>query len=202
MSYTIEYNRKVYRKKGKEKNDRDDDLLLLIRQGDNNCREAKSGLRVKDWDLIKFGWNYQIIQEVCERAGSCEGGSLQKAKGFESEWISPENYLAVYRKKIENAKPIDDLLKDFKVEVMIYRKEKFSEKEMEKIRKYDLEIIDDLLKKYKKDYALNEYYYDKKIKTYRRELKSLDEFYEFLKSPNWKSNNCYYCSWIFTPIKD
>jgi len=199
MSYTIEYNKKVYRKKSID--NYDDDLLLLIRQGDNNCREADTGLRVKDWDLIKYGWNYTIIQEVCDRAGSCEGGSLQRAKGFESEHITPENYLAMYRKKIENAKPIDNLLKDFEVEVMIYRQNEFSEEDKKKIRDYDIEIIDKLIKKYRKEYTLGEYYYDKNIKTYRKRLKDLDEFYEFLKAPNWKSSRNCYCSWIFSPIK-
>ena len=201
MSYTIEYNKKVYRKKSIDRYD--DDLLLLIRQGANNCREL-NGQRIKSWDLVGYGWNYIIIDKVCERAGSCEGGSLQKAKGYESERITPEDYLAMYRKKIENAKPIEDLLKDFNVEVMIYRKEKFSKKEIEdKNLKYELKIIDGLLVKYRKDYVLGEYYYDKSVKTYRKTINNLDEFYEFLKLSRW--NNCRsrecYNSFIFTSIK-
>jgi len=200
MSYTIEYNKKVYRKKSIDKSD--DDLLLLIRQGDNNCREADTGLRVKDWDLIGYGWNYMIIGKICERAGSCEGGSLQKAKGFESEYITPENYLAMYRKKIEKAKPIEDLLKDFNVEVIIYRKENFNEKEKKDLG-WSLEKIDEMLIKYKKDYTLGEYYYDKSVKTFRKKINSLDEFYEFLELPRWnscRSRECYN-SFIFTLIK-
>lgn len=202
MSYTIEYNKKVYRKKSIDNSD--DDLLLLIRQGDNNCRVADTGLRVKDWDLVGYGWNYMIISKICERAGSCEGGSLQKAKGFESERITPEDYLAMYRKKIEKAKPIEDLLKDFKVEVIISRKEDFSKKEIEdKNLNYDLKIIDKLLVKYRKDYSVSKDYYDKDVKTYRKTINDLIEFYEFLGLPRWnscRSRKCYN-SFVFTLIK-
>ena len=202
MSYEIEYNKKVYKRIKKDSSE--NDLLLLIRQGSNNCYEAGTGQRVKDWDLVGYGWNYMIIQKICDRAGACEGGSLQKAKGYESEYITPEDYLAMYRKKIETAKPIEDLLKDFNVSVMIYRKDKFSEKEIEdKNLKYELKIIDEVLEKYKKDYSLGKDYYDKSVKTYGKKINNMSEFYDFLKLPRWntcRSKECYN-SFGFIPIR-
>lgn len=194
MSYEIEYNKKIYKDESKDKSE--PDYLLLIRQGSNNCREA-NGQRVKDWELISYGWNFQIIAEICQRAGDCEGGSIQKAKGYEAEQISPEDYLAMYRDKIKQAKPIENLLKDFRVEIMLSRKEKFNEKE-KKAMSWQIEKIDKMLEKYKTNYQVGKDYYSPEIKTYRAEILNLKQFYEFLECPRWRDNSICYCSWIFT----
>jgi len=201
MSYTIEYNRKVYKEEATEENKNwETNYLVLIKQGDNNCYEA-NGQRVKSWDFISYGWNYSVIDEICRRAGACEGGCLKRAKGFRGTYnISPEDYLALYRDKIKKAKPITELLNDFRIEAMIYRQSKFNKTEL-KDMKYQIEKIDKAIKKYRKEYREGTDYYDENIKTFRKDIKDLKEFKEFLELPNWKySRNCY-CSLIFHEIK-
>lgn len=192
MSVEIEYNRKVYfdTNESREKN-----YLLLIRQGSNNCYES-NGQRVKMWFLSCYGWNYSVIGKVCERAGSCEGGSLQKADGYNFQYITPENYLALYRQKIKNAKPIIELFEDFDISITLFRKV-LPKKEEEKDN-WRKEKIDELIRKHK-PYTEEVDFYDKKLKTYYRPIKMLNEFYEFLQAPRWNDNNSFYCSFNFTP---
>ena len=200
MSYEIEYNRQVYfddrdKQKGGlgERN-----FLVLIRQGANNCREL-NGLRVKDWHIISYGWNYTIIAKICERAGLCEGGSIQRANGFEASHITPENYLILYRQKIKNAKPITELLNDFDVRIMLFRKEKMTAKEKSQYS-YQIKKIDEMIKKHN-DYEKGEDYYHNEIKTYARKITTLKEFDEYLKLPQWNDNSICYNSFRLKKIK-
>ena len=171
MSCTIEYNRKVYIDKSEDSSH--PDYLLLIRQGDNNIRETRTGLRAKDWGFISYGWEYQLWQELGERAGSCEGGSLQRAKGFEYANISIEDYIALYRKAIKNAKPIENLIKDFEITFKITKKVKIKDE-------YDRKKIKESLKKYK-FIKRGKYYYDKNYTEYTYPIKSIQDFKDLMK---------------------
>ena len=176
MSYTIEYNRAIY-KDDKEWNG-EFNYYLFIRQGDNNCYEL-NGQRVKNWEFITCGWAYNIIDEICKRAGSCEGGSLQRAKGFRGSYcITPEEYIALYRKEIKKAKPIKELFKDFYIDVYIEAPKKPKEDDLKDWRKR--EIIE-LLKTAEKDgWEIGENYYYKEIATFRKVIKNLKEFKEYI----------------------
>jgi hypothetical protein len=197
MSYTIEYNRKIY----KEEDEKwEPNYTLLIKEGDNNVRDAKTNLRVSNWELKGYGWNYEIIQEICKRAGYCEGGDLQRAKGWNTENITPEEYLALYRKAIKQAKPIEKMFEDFIVEVILYRKENFTDTEKETF-KWEIQTIDKLITKYQNEWVRGHDYYSPEIKTYRKEVKNLQEYHDFLEAPRWEHSPKCYCSWIFTERK-
>lgn len=112
MSYTIEYNRKVYRVPGDYGAV---SYLLLARRGDNNVF-GSDGLRCKDWYLDFFGDVSDFWPHVGRNAGHCHGGGLQRAVGWmETKYISVEEYIAIYRKAFWAAKPITDIFSDFEV---------------------------------------------------------------------------------------
>jgi len=104
MSHTIEYGRKAfYLPKGTNIPEGfgqsahelwENEIFLFIQSGCNNVYP-----RPRSWHLTASGWNYTVIREVCERAGSTEGGCIQ----FVSGWTTPENYIKMYRKVIAEA---------------------------------------------------------------------------------------------------
>lgn len=111
MSYLIEYNRKVY--KHQEDGDYEPNYVLLVREGDNNVFEM-NGVRVKDWHVIAYGWAYTLWEVIAERAGYTMGGHLQVPDGWDTKWIDICEYIERHRKAIKNAKPIENIFKDFK----------------------------------------------------------------------------------------
>lgn len=102
MSYEIEYKGEVYKDVSKDSSE--PSFLLIITAGDNNVYEASNRRRARGTYIISYGWNYSIIQDVCRRAGSCEGGGLQPG----NKWMKPEDYLKRYRTKIKNAPSINE----------------------------------------------------------------------------------------------
>lgn len=107
MSHTIEYNRKVFvRPAGTlvpaneitiEHKTHENDFYVFVQMGDNNIYP-----RPRTWQLITSGWNYTVIQKICEAAGYTEGGGIQFVNG----WTTPENYLKMYRAEIAKAESI------------------------------------------------------------------------------------------------
>lgn len=158
MSFEIEYGRKVYIRKP-DKNSSEPNLLLLIKEGSNNVRDGQTGLRVRDWNLITYGWEYRLWIEIGKRAGHTEGGSIQKAdRGSSYKNIKIEDYIAIYRKAIKRAKPMERLFEDFYVSVAVILqgniKGKFKEAlELKRLTKAFKEL------KFKSDGR--EYYYPK-----------------------------------------
>ncbi|MES2331212.1 MAG: hypothetical protein V4539_16525 [Bacteroidota bacterium] len=114
MSYTIEYERKVFVLAegikvpagfGRIEHARhQNDYFLFIKEGCNNIDP-----RPEEWTLSAWGWNYEIIAKVCARAAWTESGCLKMTNGN----TTPEAYLKMYRKEIEDASPfsIDALRK-------------------------------------------------------------------------------------------
>lgn len=110
MSYTIEYARKVFKIPegtvipagfGKvEHTLSQDNYLIFTRSGCNNIDP-----RPENWHLSAFGWNYQVISTICERAGWTESGCLKLLSGN----TTPEAYLKLYRREIKSA-PLFSLL--------------------------------------------------------------------------------------------
>ena len=113
MSYSIEYAREVYKEPAEKGGDAN--YLLLIKQGDNNCYDA-SGLRARHWNFVDWGWEYSLWYHIGERGGACEGGSLQRANGWkDTKWIKIEDYIALYRKAIRLARPLDEVFDSFDI---------------------------------------------------------------------------------------
>lgn len=120
VSYTIEYNKQVfYIEKDNQKF-----YFLFVRRGDNNVRDADTNLRSKSWYLVAKGTEKELWKEIGKKLGSVEGGTIQKAKGWEdTEWYTAEEYIKQYRSKIKNAKPLDTMLNSFNIEAYIYLRE-------------------------------------------------------------------------------
>lgn len=115
MSYTIEYDRKFfYLPKGypvaatSSMNAHelwDNEYFMFIKQGCNNVYP-----RDKVWALAGIGASWQLMIEICERAGYTEGAGIQFVNGR----TKPENYLKMYRKAIADAEELTiDRLKEW-----------------------------------------------------------------------------------------
>jgi hypothetical protein len=104
MSYTIEFERKVFvlPADGKIKAEfSQSDLLPKLQTYLLFVNEACSSITPieKEWRLIAWGWNHEIIANVCERAAWTESGSLKLPTGN----TTPEMYLQLHRKEIDCA---------------------------------------------------------------------------------------------------
>jgi hypothetical protein len=102
MSYTIEYKGEVY--KDSMTGMSEPSYLLIQTIGDNNVYEASNRRRARSTYITGYGWNYNIIADICKYAGSCEGGGLQPR----NKYCTPEDYLKKYRNKIKNAPSINE----------------------------------------------------------------------------------------------
>jgi len=203
MSYSIEYGRKIfYREDYGDKH-----YYLLIKEGDNNVWDTLLRQRARDWYLITKGYQYQVIEKVCHRAGFCESGSLQRAKGFNSSiWITPEEYIALYRKEIQKACPLEKIFDFFNIESIIrVLKEEYESKYTNLDReKYAKKEILDAIQKYDDWRVINDDVYDKEFKHYRRYIKTTDEFDYFASLPTWGGiggSNFYYNEFYFCERK-
>jgi len=205
MSYTIEYNRKVYI--DKENDSFEPDYLLLIKQGDSNVYDPKTGLRDRSWDLVAYGWEYQLWYVIGERGGATEGGGLQRGVGWHgTEYWKIEDYIALYRKAIKNAKPIEKVLDDFEIHAVIRivdkNKPKTEDDEGEyKYDNYDMKRVQEILKKYQFFEDGYEYYYPQ-IKRWKRKVETLEEFKDYLEHlPKGKYGSGLWTNLWFYPKK-
>lgn len=161
MSYTLEYNRIVY--KDEKKN-----FLLLIKQGDSNTYDINSNLRSRDWYLVAAGTEKELWKEIGKRAGSTEGGGLQRAVGWDdSKWWSIEDYVKLYRSKIANARDMKQILDDFQIRFVIEKSDKILD---EKLNAQIDEMINSVEFTYK---GTN--YYNKERKIFEKTVRTLDE---------------------------
>lgn len=109
MSFSIEYNKVLY----KLEHQGEIYYLWLVRQGDSNVYDV-SNLRAKHWNVECFGTLGEIWKRIGKRAGSVEGGGLQRAVGWsETKRYTIEEYVKQYRSKIKNARPFSRVLEDF-----------------------------------------------------------------------------------------
>ena len=108
MSSNIEFKRRVY--KVEEIPDYGEiNYLALILFGESNVRDAYTNAISKDWKLYSYGWEYSLIQTVCQWAGDTEGGMLK----LSGRWTKPESYLRLWREAIRKAGTWEDFVKDF-----------------------------------------------------------------------------------------
>lgn len=182
MSYTLEYNRIVY--KDSKKN-----FLLLIKQGDNNCYDLNSNLRSRNWYLVAAGTEKGLWKEIGKRAGSTEGGSLQRAVGWnDSKWWSIEDYVKLYRSKIANARDMKQILDDFHIRFIIEKSDKISDG---KLSAQVAEMINSFEFTYK---GTN--YYNKERKIFEKTVRTLDELSFFCgkisRNPDQDEIHCYF----------
>lgn len=189
MSYTIEYNRKVY---FWDNEYNETNFLLLIRQGDNNVRESDTGLREKEWNLEASGWESNLWERICKRAGATAGGNIQRAKGYDTESFSIENYIALYRKAIKNAKPISNLLNEFGIEFYI-------SKDVRATDSFALEKLSAALAKYADKFKAEEDSYTPSTTNFFMPITTLEDFLWCLQ--NVPSGKYVYPRFYFNKVK-
>ncbi len=137
MSYEIEYQRIVFVKDPElPLDDWDNKLYAFVEQGSSNCYEADTNRRSRSWSLIVAGAPYQIVREICSRAGYTEGGSLT----LRGRRTSPESYLKLWRKCIANAVPVTEL----RQRTSITRARLVLHKEKPELKSWDQELLDEL----------------------------------------------------------
>lgn len=135
MSYTIEYSAEVYKEPAEWEQSSENSYLLIITQGDNNVYEADNRRRARETDIVSYGWNYSVIQHICNRAGACEGGSLV----INGKSITPEGYIKRYRDKIKNAPLIIEFFKQCKTarfRIVIDPESNYDKERAEKYKDY------------------------------------------------------------------
>ena len=183
MSYTIEYTRRIYFMPN-EWDKRERDYILLIKQGDNNVFEAeRPNIKVKDWYLEAFGWEYVLWERIGERAGATMGGSLQMANGFGSKWLDIEDYIRIYKKAIKEAKPIERIFRDF-TQISIYIEIRGDKEKHPTIDMIKDEYERERLKKYLEKYNLSlekADYFGEKVLILRRAISTAQQLLDAIK---------------------
>ena len=102
MSHRIEYQWTCWSVPGQSSTDSSGIRFLIgIEGGDNNCYEARTGRRARDWEICMLGSYEQVLKQAVWAAGACEGGSL-KPGGRD---CTPEAYIRRIRRLLEAATP-------------------------------------------------------------------------------------------------
>lgn len=174
MSYTIEYNQAIF---FIEKENKTKEYFLFIRHGDNNVYDTFTNLRAKSWHYVKSGNINDIWKVVGYHGGVCEGGGLQRAKGWnKTAWITIEDYIALYRSKLKNSKPLKTFLNKFEIKAYVYVKDEHlaSDENTKAIEK-----IKDFTDRYNMR-NVGTYYYDKDKKEYVYTIQNYEELTDFL----------------------
>ena len=179
MGYSIEYNRMAF-----YKNDNgDNSYYLFVQEGDSNYWDSE-GILVKNWFFIAKGYQYRIMQKICQRAGFCEGGLLQKARSFNGGvWIKPETYIALHREEIKNAKPLESILNFFRIDCTIkLLKEEYESKYQAILTGHEKYVKSELLDVIKQHDNLYQYD-DGEFNVYEKYMKTPDDFDYFTSLP-------------------
>ncbi|MCA1064824.1 hypothetical protein QTG56_24780 (plasmid) [Rossellomorea sp. AcN35-11] len=178
MSYTIEYNRVIYK-------DENGMMLLLIKQGDNNVYDHNNR-RTRNWYLEVVGKESDLWKVIGRRAGSTMGGGIQKAKGWnDTNYFHIEDYVKLYRKKINQARPFEQMLDNFIVTFVFYLAEdwesdKYSKTEQEHLRNCN-DTFSKLIDKYDIKQSGTHYYNDIR-KEYSLSIYNIEDLYHILKN--------------------
>jgi hypothetical protein len=166
------------------KNDNgDNNYYLFVQEGDSNYWES-DGRLVKNWYFIAKGYQYRIMQKICQRAGFCEGGLLQKAKGYNGGvWIKPETYIALHREAIKDAKPLESIMSFFRITCIIkFLKEEYESKYQAILTEHDKYTKSELLNAIRQYDNWNQYS-DNEFDVYKKYVKTPDDFDYFASLP-------------------
>lgn len=104
MSHRIEFGFAAWRIPACEAGTSEDQFVAATLGGDNNVI-TDSGAVARRWSAVCIGTRKDVIRQACRLAQSCEGGSLQ-LPGRKS--ITPEAYIARFRRLMEDAPHISD----------------------------------------------------------------------------------------------
>lgn len=171
MSYTIEYNKAVFF----TEKDGIKDYFLFVRQGDNNVRDCDTNLRSKSWYFEESGSEAELWKHIGKRAGSVEGGGLQRSLGWEeTKRFTIEEYIKQYRGKIKNAKSLDTFFEKFSISAYMYKKDEFS------LGRQDSKLkLEEFVNKYSmKEMGVD--YYDKEKKHFVCNIDDIETLKDFL----------------------
>jgi len=166
------------------KNDNgDNNYYLFVQEGDSNYWDS-DGRLVKNWYFIAKGYQYRIMQKVCQRAGFCEGGLLQKARSCNGGvWIKPETYIALHREAIKNAKPLESIMSFFVITCIVkLLKEEYESKYQAILTEHDKYTKSELLNAIKQ-YDNWHQYSDGEFNVYKKYMETPDDFDYFTSLP-------------------
>lgn len=104
MSHRIEFDFAAWRIPAMDAGTPEDQFVVASLGGDNNVI-AQSGAVARKWSANCLGTKRDVIRQACMLAKSCEGGSVQLPG---RKWISPENYIARYRRLLDDAPHISE----------------------------------------------------------------------------------------------
>ncbi len=178
MSYTIDYNRAVFECG-------DDKVLALWKRGDNNtytyCGVGNQQVRSRDWGIFHYGSVADFWIRVGQLGGVCEGGSLQRAKGWsETSCMTIEQYIAVYRKAFRKRLPLRDLRAHFSVSAEIkLMGDKDNERPLESFPEPFVSEIQKLFVLEGRELRPDTWYGDKMLRAYG-ELRNKEDLIPFL----------------------
>lgn len=89
--------------------------LLAGETGDNRTFDINDRL-ARNWQIAGIGDQQTLITEACRTATDCEGGMLRFAN---SNWTSPENYIAAIRKALKEATPIEAFRREDPLDLLV-----------------------------------------------------------------------------------
>lgn len=78
---------------------RQDIYILCELGGDNNLINTRTNRRARHWTAVAIGETWRVIGEICEYAGSFEGGMTK----FSTGRATPESYIRRCRKALADA---------------------------------------------------------------------------------------------------
>ena len=194
MSYEIDYRQKAYFLNEDKSALSEKDYLVLHEVGSNNCYEANSRKRSRDWDIMGFGWAYSIWHKIAEWVGITAGHCLE-IKGLKHDYSKEtdidkymditEKGLKKYYNLIKKAKPIEKIFDDFRQISIYIRLGGESKKKLMQLDDIKEPYYKDQLKKYLTNYKLkleeNKDWYGYKQSTVRMEIKTVKDLTEAIK---------------------
>ena len=198
MSYTIEYNKKIYHYTDENNIKK---YVWLCKYGDNNVYDSDTNLRARSWNLIIAGTIQELWKEIGKSAGSVAGGCLQKAVGWsDTRWYTIEEYIKQYRSKVKNSKPIEGLLYDFSVDVSIYLKEKYEAELLTEEVKNKIDKLKTFIKKYEMKSG-SYHYYHKNLREHYMHIKEVKQLIDLIDNLQQEYGNEYRVVYSFSENK-
>lgn len=183
MSYTIEYNSTIFFTINNDFFTLDKDpktYYLFQRLGDNNVWNRQNNSRHKEWYFVQSSSEPELWKTIGIYAGSVEGGDLQRAVGWtDTKYFSIEEYVARYRTKIRNAKPLTTFFDTFNATVTIFLRETFAETQNQPSES----LIRDMITQYNLTPTQQRDWLDKTKRAYNGPITTLTALKTFLNTP-------------------
>ena len=101
MSSTIIYHQAALRLDRDDFGFAADHYLVAAQMGANNCYDS-SGRRSRNWQVLHFGTDLQVLESIVAQAGDCEGGCVKLR--CNTVVLTPEQFLSRGRRLLSEAR--------------------------------------------------------------------------------------------------